>query len=261
MSSKTKHSDDVITIMEITKGVMVFNIVGTTPLILHRMSEKALHELLLPRGRKTAADKASTLKHDPYTEYRASAYTSSKETNPTLLTFLASAFKRSLSDAALDLPGAKKAQIGRLTYVEGDYINIYGIPKMLMSVVRSADMNKTPDIRTRMIVPEWACRIEISYVMPIMRDQAVANLMAAAGISIGVGDWRPQKGAGNYGQFRLASSDDAEFLSITKTGGRDAQKSAVEIPECYDDETADLLAWFDAESNRRGFEVVSGGKK
>jgi hypothetical protein len=30
-----------------------------------------------------------------------------------------------------------------------------------MTPVRSADMNRTPDVRTRAILPEWACKKEL----------------------------------------------------------------------------------------------------
>lgn len=259
MATKGPEKSTDITVIEVQKGLIRFNIKGTTPLILNTMSEKVRNQLLLPPPKKNAADKASSLKHEPLAEFRASAYTIADESAPTYLGFMASAFKAALKGAALDLPGASKSQIGRLTYVEGEYLSLYGVPKLLMSVVRSADMNRTPDIRTRAILPEWACTVSISFVKPLLREQAVINLLAAAGITQGIGDWRPQKGSGGYGQFVLVSDDDANFGRIVHTGGRDAQKAAMVEPECYDDETAKLLSWFDVESKRRGFKAVSNG--
>jgi hypothetical protein len=126
-----------------------------------------------------------------------------------------------------------------------------------MSIVRSADMNKTPDVRTRAIVPVWACRLSVTFVQPLIRAQAVANLLAAAGITIGVGDWRPEKGAGSYGQFRIVDQDDAEFRAILKAGGRKAQEEALEHPVCYDDETTELLSWYEDERQRRSLKGVA----
>lgn len=250
-----KEKETSISVMEIVKGQMDFCVLGTSPLICNRMSEKAKRELLMPKGRKNAAEKASSLKHDPVAEYRASPYVSRDPASPTLLMVMASAFKKALSTAALDMPGAKKAQIGRLTYVEGDYIPIYGTPRLFMSITRSADMNKTPDVRTRAILREWACRVSITFVKPQLREQAVANLLAAAGITMGIGDWRPEKGAGSYGQFRLVSQDDAEFVRIIQTQGRIAQVASMDEPEPYDAESAELLSWFETESKVRGFKV------
>jgi hypothetical protein len=126
-----------------------------------------------------------------------------------------------------------------------------------MAIVRSADMNKTPDVRTRAIVPEWACQVRVTYVQPLIRAQAVANLLAAAGITIGVGDGRPEKGAMSYGQFRIADKDDADFKRIIKEGGRKAQQAALDSPVCYDDETTDLLSWFDGERAQRQLKGVA----
>ena len=251
-------TQEIVTdILKVTTGQFDCCIVGTSPLILNRMSEKAKHELLMPKGRKTAIEKALSLKHQPVDEYRASAYTLKDPTAPTLLALLSTSFKGAIRSAALDMPGAKKAQIGRLTYIAGEYVGIYGIPKLFMSVTRSADMNKTPDVRTRAIVPEWATRITITFVQPLIRVQAVANLLAAAGITIGVGDWRPEKGSGSYGQFRIADPSDPDFLRIMETGGRVAQTQALEDPVPYDDETAELLSWFHEERGKRQLKGVA----
>jgi hypothetical protein len=254
--SKPTTSIESVDILQVERGELNVCVLGTSPIILNRMSEKAKRELLMPKGRKTAVEKATSLKHHPMDEYRASAYTLRGDA-PTLLAMLATSFKGAMATAALDLPGAKKAQIGRLTYVNGDYVPLFGVPQLFMSVVRSADMNKTPDVRTRAIVPKWACKLSVTYIKPLMRPNAVANLLAAAGMSIGVGDWRPEKGKGNYGQFQIVDADNPEFLEIIASGGRAAQEEAIENPVCYDDETTSLLSWFDEEINRRSIRGVA----
>lgn len=250
-------SSDIIEIIEVNQGRAEFCILGTTPLVLNRMSEKAKHELLMPRGRKTVVERATTLKHQPLEEYRASAHRLSDEAAPTYLAILATAFKGAMKTAALDLPGARKAQIGRLVYVESDYVGIYGVPQLFMAIVRSADMNKTPDVRTRAILPRWACRLVVQFVQPLMRAQAVANLLAAAGFTAGVGDGRPEKGAMSYGQFKIVAADDPEFLDVIRSGNRAAQQAAIVAPTCYDDETTELLEWFDVELGRRQLKGIA----
>ena len=248
---------EVSDILQVSTGTLICHVLGTSPLILNRMSEKAKHELLMPKGRKNAIEKATTLKHQPIDEYRASAYVEKDTTKPTYLNLMSTAFKGSLRSAALDMPGAKKAQIGRLTFIEGDYVGVYGIPKLFMAIVRSADMNKTPDVRTRAIVPIWAARVAVTYVEPLIRPQAIANLLGAAGLTIGVGDGRPEKGAMSYGQFRLVAQDDPDYLAVIKSGGRKAQEEAIQNPTAYDDETAELLSWFDHEKANRNLRGVA----
>lgn len=251
------QKSDAIDIMLVDHANVRFNVLGSTPIILNRMSEKVMHELLAPRGKKTAAEKASSMKHDPMQEFRDSPYIDENEDAPTYITHLASAFKNALKGAALDLPGANKSQIGRLTWVNGERVSVYGIPQIFCAVTRSADMNRTPDVRTRCIIPKWCATVTISFVQPILREQAIANLLASAGLTQGVGDWRPQKGAGSYGQFKLVGSDDPEFLHLTKHCGRAPQKAAMETPEAYDRETRELIEWHAVEAKRRGFKAVA----
>lgn len=251
VKSKSTKDSTSVDIVQVETGTLEVCVLGTSPIVLNRMSEKAARELLMPRGKKNAAEKAVTLKHDPMAEYRASPYRLIDDAAPTLLAFPAAGFKGAMASAALDLPGTKKAQIGRLTWVTGDRVPLYGVPQLFMAVVRSADMNRTPDIRTRAIIPEWACRLTITFVKPLMRANAVANLLAAGGMYIGVGDGRNEKGKLSYGQFTLVDRDDPKFIEIVKGGGRAAQAAAMEAPQCYDDETASLLGWFDEELAKR----------
>lgn len=258
MATKTKaDAATEIDVVEVRRQRVTVRIVGTNPLILNCMSEKAMRELLMPSPKKNAQEKATTLKHNPYAEFRASADMSDDPRAPTLLQIPSTAFKGAMCSAAIDLPGsATRAAIGRLTYVEGDYVPIFGVPKLHMAIVRMADISRTPDVRTRVIVPQWACELTVSFVTPILKQGAVMNLLGGAGITQGVGDFRTQKGKGNYGSFEMVYDDETEerWKAIRKHG-RKEQQAAMDSPECYDAETAKLLSWFDSEAKRRDFKV------
>jgi hypothetical protein len=75
--------------------------------------------------------------------------------------------------------------------------------------------------------------------------------LGAAGVIIGVGDGRPEKGKLSFGKFRVVSADDRDLLAIMKSGGRKAQDAALADPEFYDLETRKLLTWFNEERGRR----------
>lgn len=237
---------------EIKTEVLELTIVGTMPLILNRMSEKSKRELLLPSGRKTAAERESTLRTDPKAEFLASPYILPDDDEPTYLAGLASWFKGAAMTAALRVPGAKKTEIGQLLWVHGERIPIYGTPQIFSAITRDAGINRTPAVRTRAIVPEWATVIRVELVTPLLNVRSVVNLFAAAGKVAGVGDWRPEKGKGTYGQFVLVEPDDERFLRIVSEGGRAEQIAAMNEPSAYDDETSELLEWFDVEVERRG---------
>lgn len=254
---KADGTEAVLDIEQLQTESTMITLVGTKPLICSRMSEKAKGDLLLGGRRKTAAEKASVAKHDPYEEFLASPYTLRDEGDPAWIAILGSAFKGAMATAALDLPGARKTQIGRLVTVEENRVPIFGKPMLFMAVTRSADINHTPDIRTRAILPEWACQLTISYVTPLINSTSIVNLIAAAGITAGVGDWRPEKGKGSYGQFRIAAPDDEVFVRLREQWGRGAQQVAMEDPEPYDDETENLMQWYQVETRRRGLKAAS----
>jgi hypothetical protein len=245
--TKTQEVKQVI-VHKVETGQLDFCILGRTPMIANRVSEKARRELLAPK-RRVGAARNETLKHDPYKEFLDSPYTLEK--GPTLLVALSAWFKRSLVNAALDVPGTSKAEIGRLCWVDDERIPLYGIPRVSMEIVHCSDINRTPDMRTRAILPQWACRISVGYTKPALNSTSIYNLLASAGITQGIGDWRVNRG-GNKGQFELVAPDDKRYLAVLKNGGRAAQEAAMKSPDFYDDEAEKLYRWFYEEMERRG---------
>ena len=248
--------ENSLDIQALKRDSVILNIVGTTPMLMHRFSKKAQRELLFPSGRKNSAEKAESLKHDPLNEYREAVYLNRDTSRPSAIHIPSNAFSTAMASAALDIPGATKAQIMRLVSVDTMQIDMYGVPKMAMHMVRSSDMNRTPDVRTRPCFPEWACRIEIGFVATMLKPSQIVNLVAAAGMIVGIGDWRPQKG-GMFGKFRIASPDDREFSAIMKNGGAKAQRVAIQSPEFFDADTEELFTWFTQEAKRRERNIPS----
>lgn len=251
-----KKQTETLDVMKVTHEAITFCIVGSSPFVCNAMSAKARRDLILPPPKKSQKEREASLKHEPLEEYRRSAYRSLGGDARTRIEFPAAGFKRAMASAALEIPGVNKAQIGRLCWAEGHHVPIYGIPQLWMSVVRSADMKRTPDVRTRAIIPEWAAVVTVSYVTPNLRAQPVANLMASAGVFIGVGDGRPEKGALSFGRFEIVDEGDERFRRIIKTGGLKAQDAALDNPTYFDVETEELMEWWRAEVKRRGFKIA-----
>jgi hypothetical protein len=253
-AAKTATENQEIKIFALGQQQVTFYIVGDSPMIFNRMAEKAKRELLFPSGgRRTAADRAGTLKHEPVSEYRDSVYRHHGDDVPTRLKLPAPCFKGAMMTAALDLPGTRRTEIGRLVWVKGTHVDIYGVPSLFMNGVRSADLAHTPDIRTRAVCARWACQVTVAFVTPKLTPTAVYNLLRGAGMVSGVGDFRQEKGKGNYGQFRVVDQDDEEYLFLTKNCGREAQDLALyddNVPT-FDEDSQDLLDWFHAEFKRR----------
>jgi len=124
-----------------------------------------------------------------------------------------------------------------------------------MDIVRSADMNKTPDVRSRAYLPNWCAEVDIKFVTPTLSAMAISSLLMNAGIIVGLGDFRQEKGRGSYGTFSVTGSEDmgdhqALWDDITQEG-REVQEMAMEYPECADEQTAELMQFLQEERLRR----------
>ena len=250
MAQAKKKTPDRVDIQKIEMSIITFNLLGTSPLICNKFQQKAWQEMLLPSRQTNRAALETKLKHDPYAEFRGSVYMNRDKKEKALLHLPSGAFHASIAAAAIDLPGAKKAQIERLTKVEDMHINLFGAPQIMCAMVRNSDISRTPDVRTRAIFPQWALRITVRYVTRLITERSVAHLVGAAGIIIGIGDWRSQKG-GKFGSFEAVSDDNKAWKSIMETQGRAAQEKALATPIYFDEDTEELLMWFDEEVRRR----------
>lgn len=247
---KLPKKKETLIIEPIQMRTVSFCLVGTSPFIMHRFALKAWQELLYPSGRKNAAERAQNLKHNPLEEFRWALYRNRNRKAATLFHIPNGMIHQSIAAAALDLPGATRASLERLTSVVNPNIDLYGLPRMLFSMVRNSDINRTPDVRMRPVFPRWAAQVQIQYKLDPLTDTQIANLLGAAGMIVGIGDWRPQKG-GTYGKFRVASANDHEYQEILKQEARKAQQNAWDKPQEFDEDTADLMSWYNAEVARR----------
>lgn len=256
MAAKKTGGEAVLTIPAMMEGTVALRIIGITPMFQRRMSAKVKQGLLVGTRKKTAAERIE-IKHHPYEEFRDSV--ERLESGPTLLGVSSLAIKAAMSEAAIDTAGITKTSTQRLIFVPGDLLSLYGTPLLRTDVVRSADINRTPDIRTRAFLPQWGAEVTLSYIMPQFSMQAIATLLSNAGIIIGIGDFRQGKGKGNFGRFRVigAEQQDDEWDELVALHGRDAQNEALENPVFANAETEELVRYYDEEIGRRRDTVVA----
>lgn len=233
------------------QGRVTLRMIGTTPLYFNAMSVKAKRTLLIGGGKKTAAERKE-LKHDPEQEFRDSVYRQSS--GETLLCFPAPGVKGAMATAALETPGVTKTSVQRLIFLPQQRINVWGKPYLKMDVVRSADMAKTPDIRTRAYLPRWCAEVDIAFVTPTLSVHSVVSLLANAGVIVGIGDFRQEKGRGSFGTFAVSGDDLGDWAddwAAITAEGRLVQEAALDAPDVADDETAELMAIMSDERIRR----------
>lgn len=182
-------------------------IVGKTPLIVHRFGEKA-RRMMLESMQKTKgkAVKAEREPKNPEAEFNASRYvmTDGRDGLP------AAAFKQAAVRAAKMVDGLTMADAKQLFFVcptgvcpTGEQcVGIVGEPVMREDFVRVK--NGGTDLRYRAEYPDWSATLEIEFDPALVSADTVANLIARAGMTVGVGEWRPEKGGIN-GTFAVGA--------------------------------------------------------
>jgi len=248
----SKQQTETIEIPPLTREMATIRIVGTTPMFQHRMAEKAKMTLLVGGRRKTAAERAN-IKHKPYEEFR-NALERAPHGSPTAIGLRAVAVKGAMCSAAVETAGTSKSSTQRLLYLPAELVPLYGVPQIRLDIVRNSDMKKTPDVRSRPFFPRWGAELELAYVRPQLTLTSVITLLANAGMMIGIGDFRQEKGRGAFGCFRVlgdSAEDNTEWEQLVAEGSHEAQTLAIKDPQPANEETAELLGLFAAEARKR----------
>lgn len=187
-----------ITLKPIAKKHMTFGIRGTSPLIMHQWSEKAMREMReKQQGKKT---KVRELR-DPKGEAKAATYT----TDDGSIGIPGMAFKSALVTAAHKDIGVEKTLVRKALFLVTDDGNkVLPIdcetPIVREDCVRvgmgSADLRYRPEFR------KWKCMIRLEVDSDLMQESDVLSLVDRAGFGVGICEWRPEKG-GEFGRFEI----------------------------------------------------------
>lgn len=191
MSSK---AEQIVELKRLNIQRIALKLVGTSPLIMHKWSDKAKREMLDKQMKKAKVAKSAK---DPQADFEASMYRDS-EGNPC---FPSVAFKAAAVDAAVAMD-MKKTNLRQSFHVEGEMVTIEGEPSLREDMVRVG--MGTADIRHRAEFKQWSCTLRIAFNANLISAEQLINLFENAGFGIGIGEWRPQRD-GSFGMFRVAS--------------------------------------------------------
>lgn len=198
-----------IEIKEIGTKKVVIPIIGTSPLIMHRFSEKAKKQMLdAMQGVKNPRQPK-----DPEAEYLASIYWLD-DNRPG---FPSIAFKAATIGAARFYRDVKMTELRQSLFFLGELgksdnqqmFPIHGEHHMREDVVRVA--RGGTDLRYRAEFPQWSTELTIIYVESMFDLDSVLSLVDAGGLGVGVGEWRPEK-SGDFGTFRVDPTRDVEVI-------------------------------------------------
>jgi hypothetical protein len=185
---------------------LVFEIVGTSPLIQNNFSQKSVEQMLakhmginVPRENKKPRElieRAKILNEEGR------------------VCIPPAAFKKGMLSAAAQIKTLKKTHLRPGIFIEGQSIPItYDrfIPRM--DIVRTAGIGRQPDVRFRPSFDGWRARLIVQF-SDAFHAQSIVDLLNRAG-RIGVGEWRPEKD-GVFGTYRIerSISDQKEVAEV-----------------------------------------------
>ena len=156
------------------------------------------------------------------------------------IVFPAMALKSAMATAALVVAGVRKTDVQRLVYIRDEFVPVYGVPRIRMDITRSADINKTPDVRTRAYYREWATEITVEFIRPMLSNTAIMALLYNAKRGV-----RHRGLSASEGQRLVARTFYPTTDSIPAAlMDRAAQAAALSAPKHDNEETKELLAVF-----------------
>lgn len=185
-------------------------LIGDSPLISHKWSEKAKRSMLDKQMKKAKGAKEAK---DPWMDFCDSLYwLSPMPKEPTeadigkaKFGFPAVAFKAAAVDACSHVDGVTKVEARGAFHINGEMVDIEGTPTIREDMVRIA--MGTADIRYRGEFKTWRSTFVIRYNANVLSLDQIVNLFNTAGFGIGIGEWRPQKD-GSYGMFHVATAEE-----------------------------------------------------
>lgn len=206
---------DQIQIQQIQSETIAIPIVSTSPLIVHNFSDKSKRQMLEAQQGKKSMKEA----RDPEAEYLAAFYRIATDDGEEKYGFPVTAFKAATVGAARFWKGLKMTELRQFMFFHGIYtpadqqqlVQINGEPKMREDVVRLGGMSRSADLRYRPEFTEWSAELDVTYVKSALARDSVLSLIDAAGMGIGVGEWRPEK-KGEFGTFQIDQSKEIEVL-------------------------------------------------
>jgi len=212
MAKKEKE----IIIIEVKKEKSKVRIVGTSPLRIHKFSEKSRKQL---RDKHLKKAKQARGVREPEKEYAESLYWLGKNGQEISANgdpskhkygfgFPANGVKKCMVNAAVDVEGLPKTAIRRAVFIlpQSGCIKINGTPKMREDFVRVGGKGPgtgAADLRYRGEFWPWSVDLEFIYNAKAISIEQIINLLNLSGFSTGIGEERPEKG-GDCGMFEVS---------------------------------------------------------
>lgn len=217
-----KGSAAVLEIARLKTEKIIVPIVGTSPLVVHRFSEKAKKQMLdAMQGVKRVREHKN-----PQAEFEGAFY----RFEDGRYGFPSIGFKSCMVDAARFYHGVTMTLLKQVIFVAGKF----GVDNVaLTEIVGNAEVAEISedgsdpniimredvvrvgqggtDLRYRPQFTEWRAELTIKYVTSQLSRESVLSLLDAGGMGVGVGEWRPER-SGEMGTFTI--DEDRELIVV-----------------------------------------------
>lgn len=199
-----------VVIDRIASETLSIPIRGTSPLVVHKFSEKA-KRTMLDNMQGIKRPKQNKVPEDDYAA--AFYYTKGGE-----YAFPAIAFKAATVGASRFYGKAvTMTSLRQFIFFHGEpgedgqqMVVIDGEPIMREDVVRVGQGGT--DLRYRPQFTEWRTLLRVTYVTSALTRDSLLSLIDAGGMGVGVGEWRPEK-KGDFGCYELDPTREVEVLN------------------------------------------------
>jgi hypothetical protein len=220
-----KSESGIATIPGVKTEMLTTLIIGISPLMTHKFSEKARQKILDTHIGEAVAGRE---KKDPHANFMAARYRLTDGSDGVPAGGLKACIVRGFIKGSGVFATKAKGAI-RIT-ADDPTSNLVRIltptePSMREDCVRNA--SGVVDIRHRPEYWPWAMRLEVEYLPSIASARQILQAIATAGFIEGIGEWRPGSKdslSGTLGSFRLAEFEEVKayeqgrlFKSATTT--------------------------------------------
>ena len=203
MAKKVITTDQPIELPAMNIKLAEIFLIGDSPLISHKWSEKSKKEI-----RDKQQKKAKTAKdiRNPEVEFEDSLY----HIEGGGYGFPAVAFKAAAVNACSHVDGITKVHARGAFHIMCELVTIEGDKPIQREDMVRVGMG-VADLRYRGEFKKWHCKIPVRFNANVLSLEQITNIFDTAGFSTGVGEWRPQKN-GDYGMFHVARGKDENKL-------------------------------------------------
>lgn len=199
-----------IELQPIKLAKIMVEIEGITPLICHRFAEKFRTQIREKQmGTRTESKKKKIRK--PEEEFNGGRYLFiDPETGEEKDGFPVVGIKAAMIEAGYQFLDRTKVSSRYDVMINGigdthrqEVIEIHSPPPVMREdVVRLSGQGRTADLRYRPEYSPWSMSVPITFMPDRIKEEAIVGMLAHAGFSIGLGEWRPEKDGVN-GRFQV----------------------------------------------------------